>query len=596
VLGDYQTLPLSSEGRVVFSASPGRVEGFDSGYFEIAGTLRFQSGERTIELENLRIHPAASGEMDWVVADAKGNAWFNVNHGMYRLTRADRLEFPTMDLRAGPAFAAWAGHPEATGFLVGEMRMESTVLAGDEGLPQPKSCDNPKWPNVGGFQADVKMEHITAFQMRCRKISNGAQFCDGPAADNGEVVFAPDSTLRNSALANSADVPWYTKFTSPQPPYNNDQHPFLIWNLYRVDANGKLEQIGRSGVKHAFVSVNVGCAPGSNCSFGNILGQGCGDTYATGNNDSAFDLGPRREIIPATGQWGRCGSIFDDTDNNAGDGLAGCDGQEDGQSNGNFGSRMIVRESQIDPALNPGAKYYWTSWYIVRDDINIYNTMGFLDVIPAWNSSFSEWVMPNRSGTSFQVGAAIDQWVTPGTVAADRRNNELSVAEGHARVAVRTVDVGGGQFRYDYAVENFDFARGVTQNAEPNLRVVRNLGFDAFSLPIPAGVTVSALEFADGDLDPANDWTATVAGNTVTWTCPLSAAPSPPTRCVIGTELNWGTLYRFGYTANAAPQTVSSTLTVAEAGTPAVYQVSSLAPMGAAVVDLVFASGFEDGE
>jgi hypothetical protein len=53
-------------------------------------------------------------------------------------------------------------------------------------------------------------------------------------------------------------VPWYSKFSGSFPPYNNDQHPFLVWNMYRV-ANGAIQQIGASGMKHAFLTINSNC-------------------------------------------------------------------------------------------------------------------------------------------------------------------------------------------------------------------------------------------------------------------------------------------------------------------------------------------------
>jgi hypothetical protein len=88
------------------------------------------------------------------------------------------------------------------------------------------------------------------------------------------------------------------------PPYGNDQHPYLIWNLYRTNSDGRLEQIGRSGVKHAWLTTNGSCLDSTAEHDSHILGRGCLDTYGTGNNDTSSDLGPRSEIVPATGIWG----------------------------------------------------------------------------------------------------------------------------------------------------------------------------------------------------------------------------------------------------------------------------------------------------
>ena len=63
------------------------------------------------------------------------------------------------------------------------------------------------------------------------------------------MVFTPSSELRNnvhsgsahstvtgdpidtSSVLYAADIHWYAKFSGNFPPYNNDQHPYLIWNL-----------------------------------------------------------------------------------------------------------------------------------------------------------------------------------------------------------------------------------------------------------------------------------------------------------------------------------------------------------------------------
>ncbi|MDW8479492.1 MAG: hypothetical protein RML12_06195 [Xanthomonadales bacterium] len=97
------------------------------------------------------------------------------------------------------------------------------------------------------------------------------------------MVFAPGAALRNGDDERTADVPWVRKFTvSPwNYPYpGNDQHPYLVWNLYRI-RDGRLEQIGASGVKHAFYTINWYCAPGAcGAGGGQILGRACYDIYS----------------------------------------------------------------------------------------------------------------------------------------------------------------------------------------------------------------------------------------------------------------------------------------------------------------------------
>jgi hypothetical protein len=274
-------------------------------------------------------------------------------------------------------------------------------------------------------------------------------------------------------------------------------------------------------------------------------------------------MGPRSEIVPATGVWGRCGSIFDPN----------CTGSEQSNGNDSWTQRLKTRESQIDPAANAGATYLFESWYIAREDINIYNSMATVTGTPHYSSN--QWSF--NSQANYKLGPAIDRWVSPTSPPANAKNTELAATEGHAKVAVKATDLGNGSWRYDYAVENLDFARAVVQAPQngPDPHVVSNRGFNSFSVPIPAGATVTATAFRDGDVDSTNNWTTTSNGGRVLWTAVGRTAtantPSKPT-------LDWGTLYSFSVTVNRAPANGDSSLHVAQSGTPAAYSVATLVP------------------
>ncbi|MBK7147159.1 MAG: hypothetical protein IPH76_18935 [Xanthomonadales bacterium] len=76
------------------------------------------------------------------------------------------------------------------------------------------------------------------------------------AAANGNssarVYFAPSASLQN---IGSADVPWNdwinAGYSAPLAPYNNRQHPLLTWSLYRVAADGSIDQGHRSRRRRA---------------------------------------------------------------------------------------------------------------------------------------------------------------------------------------------------------------------------------------------------------------------------------------------------------------------------------------------------------
>ena len=297
----------------------------------------------------------------------------------------------------------------------------------------------------------------------------------------------------------------------PGCPYNSDQHPFLVWATYRVGADGRIKQIGVSGVKHAFYTVNWNCG----CSGGNIIWPTCEDTYSNYNNDSSSDLGPRTEIIPFTAQWGRCGSVYD----------ANCDGNEDndGGARDLYQFRESVTESEIETPAATGAHYYHEYWYVVRDDNAIYNSMGWREV--TFDKSGANWnvnlVGDSPNGADFHLGPVLNLWIDPSAPPANAANQELSTPLGRARIAVKVTDLGSNQWRYEYAVQNFDYAHAQIDAAhpdEPNLKIDSNHGFGRFSVPIAAGTTISGLRFDDTDTSTGNDWAASTAGNAVTWT------------------------------------------------------------------------------
>lgn len=73
--------------------------------------------------------------------------------------------------------------------------------------------------------------------------------------------------------------------------------------------------IGRSGLNYAFVTINngctLGCPPPPAADANQVLYPNCTDSYTVTTNDTNEFPGPRAELIPASGIWGRCGSVFD---------------------------------------------------------------------------------------------------------------------------------------------------------------------------------------------------------------------------------------------------------------------------------------------
>ena len=180
------------------------------------------------------------------------------------------------------------------------------------------------------------------------------------------MAISPPPALKNVGVT---DVPWQASSRPPAPPTTTTST--RSWSgTCTACPNGRLQQIGASGLKHAFLTLNTNCG----CPAGNILwvARGCEDIYSISTNNSTNSLGPRSEITAHTGVWQRCGSVFDPNCDGIQNAVPGFNGRADPR-------RLIVLDTDLQTA---GAQYYFDSWYVVRDDVNIFNTMGYRQVTP----------------------------------------------------------------------------------------------------------------------------------------------------------------------------------------------------------------------
>ncbi len=517
-----------------------------------------------------------AGTMQWAVSrgeafefalrDADGQDWLHFDHAHpQHRDGGTRAEWRHFDVHVGPALAQRLGDARLIGVPIGSALLHVELTSAAKAID---SCVAPNFPNTGNFQVDVALSAIDGADAIC----NSA--CTGAGAANARVKLTPSAKLQG---VGSADVPWYQKFmTSPHGyPYpGNDQHPYLVWAVYRIDADGRIEQLARSGVKHAFFSSNEYPAGGAGCGCGgaNVLWAGCTDTYGWSTNDSSAFLAPRAEIIPSRGQWGRCGSLRD----------ADCNGSEDGPFIPNFDLRAVVLESELVPALHPGAQWFIEAWYVVRDDINVDNSFGHRRIFPRWIAPTGKWMLDffevaGGSWLPFVPGPVIDAWVAPGTTTAARMSREAVAVDGRVRLAVRVADLGGGRWRYDYALMNIDHTRPHTQGSEPNLRVLANPGPTAFVLPL-SPFAVAFADTHDGDLDAGNDWTVERTATTLRFNAP------------VGASMPWGALFRHSIVSNLPPIAGDAAIQPGGEGASAALVIATLVPDAGAIL---FADGME---
>jgi hypothetical protein len=333
-------------------------------------------------------------------------------------------------------------------------------------------------------------------------------------------------------------------------------HPVIAQNLYRLK-EGRFEQIGMSWLKHGFLALQQprpGCRNG-NCEphfNGDRLGVGCTDPY-TSNLNGNRPLGMRSEVDAASGAF-----PFPYTEINPGDAVE---------------QRIRVAVADLDPGLNPGARYWMEGQYVAPDDAAAGNGLN--------NASHQEVaVSPSLDlgfvGTIVREAPAIAAWKTADPQVELRA---IDVPSSNPRqrfhVARRVTDLGGGNFHYEFAIHNLNSDRSAYRFT------VDFLG--------PATITNAGFHDVDhhsGEPYDTTDWTADLSiPGQVTWSTDDHATDPN------ANALRWGTTFSFWFDATSGPGTADDpvhALGLFKPGTPAEVTFQ--------VAEAVFSDGFASGD
>jgi hypothetical protein len=319
-----------------------------------------------------------------------------------------------------------------------------------------------------------------------------------------------------------------------------NDHPVIRQNLYRykiVGGAGRFEQVGMSWLKHGFASLQDSlCCTCQGGGDGSHLGVGCSDPYGAGLNGSQGGLGPNWQVNAHTG-------VFTYP-----------------PANPAHGTDTIYRRCQVGlvdielTGLGNTTRYFGECHYVTKDDAtagNQNNNASWREITTSGGPSDYNF---NLIGVTQRGQSAIHAWA--GIDPAVKLSNLQVAGDGLIVLGTRATDIGGGLWRYEYAVYNM--------NAD------RNVG--SFSVPIGAGVSLSNIGFHDvayhdgdgsGNVNESGvDWTPTQAGGSITWACETQAQNAN------ANAIRWGTTYNFRFDADAAPGDGPITVGLWKTGAP----------------------------
>ena len=338
----------------------------------------------------------------------------------------------------------------------------------------------------------------------------------------------------------------------------NKDHPVIAQNMYRLK-DGRFQQLGASWLKHGFTSLNQsgsGCGNGSCVQpplGGSQLGVGCTDPYTAGLNGNR-PLGRKSEVNAANGDFpfpfGGGGSTA-----------------------AVWNQRLAVAEADLDPALNSGATYYIEGHYIAPDDATSNNGLN--------NASYRKVTVASGTfnlqmdGSTVRQKAAIEVWPVVDPTVELINLDTPSVPAERFHVARKVTNLGGGLWRYEYAIHNMNSDRSADRLAidflEPT--TITDVGFH--------DVNAHSNEPYD-----TTDWQIGTTFDGVSWTAP-AFVPVENTNA-----LRWATMYNFYFDANKPPSMIElHTLRLFKTGSPAALEFWPGTPLETPL----FADGFESG-
>lgn len=505
---------------------------YEMGELQIQGGFTLDYKGRSIDFRGLRLIPTKeTGSATFRVLANIGTEFAQpielnaVQPLIYFNSETQSLDLYGFSLSISEPLAAYLGAPELKDYKIGMLSVSGKLRL----AKGPKNDPFQEAP----YEAPPRATLLDIGICRLFGLNQAGRETIGGVIYNG---FAASTTSINHG---SGAIAWRSNGVSigvVMP----IEHPLIGINLFRINA-GKIEQIGEGWLKHAWLATNstecgpISCTPSGS---GSALGLGCTDTYNSGHNSEYRYLGPKSEVNPYTGIWtpergwltqGGNDRIRRITNSQVMPATAtSTTGNVSSYTWGATQSRMKVADVDLQV---PSSQFLYEGYYmagyvhtnnsaasprVTAIDGNKYNNYQYRFATPSFGGS--SWTWTDNATTN--SGPAINAW-------GDARVTGLPRIEGDVITAVKTTDIGGGWYFYDYAVYNLDLDRQL----------------DAFTISVDNSVNVRNITFRDSDKDATNEWTMVRSNGNVRWTMAASPANS----------LSYARLFNFRFEAQTPP-------------------------------------------
>jgi len=363
----------------------------------------------------------------------------------------------------------------------------------------------------------------------CSEITNGQTY--GVVGDYQSYSFG-------DVTCNVGDAPFTYVDSSPD-------HPVFTSSLYRIQ-DGRFEQIGLSYVSHTFFPIQgnacgLGCTPGTP----GMLGVGCSDTIGAGLAGGQSGMGPRIEIDPWSGDFPYPFSTINQSGNAVYKRLKARIADLSDTSSLYFVERQYISNEEAPDARDNNTSYRRVMFTPGSNSPQLLSgTISGYPVISAWRDNGQGPGMPDPN-----------IMISSSHLAGD----------GQVVVGSRATSLGHQMWRYDYAVQNINAARGINALRIP-------IGFNR-SATDPYFHDVEYIDEVDNQID-GTDWGFSVVSGFASWETGASFDQNP-----LANAIRWGTTYSFSFVSNQPPVEKHAELGVFDDDGSGPITVSVVAPL-----------------